>query len=268
MRHAVIFLTAADPNSIEYQIELITDNVESKSLELFNKDIPSFAVSKMFVNLKNLRSLILIRIERCNITAFDPEELPQTLKILNLRENKIRKFDFVLNDCVEVSNVTYKMEEIKLKQLYLQSNLFTDFPYAALQKQDELELIDISRNRIKSINLQDDFSKFTKLKLLDLSANQLTKFPIAVMNCKSLLVLRLIQNNIEHIPEELVKNNSSYENSSLSELNLNHNPLKEITKEFCNHFYNLKFLGISKTDVVKLPENIAKDMQQLEVLQC
>ena len=52
---------------------------------------------------------------------------------------------------------------------------------------------------VKKLN---EFRKFTKLQLLDLSSNQLIEFPSCVKDAPLLKILRLIHNRINKIPED------------------------------------------------------------------
>ena len=66
---------------------------------------------------------------------------------------------------------------------------------------DTLKYIDISRNRVTSLE-NNDFSKFTRLQILDMSANGIVDFPLELRKCENLKELRLINNKIEEIPCE------------------------------------------------------------------
>ena len=66
---------------------------------------------------------------------------------------------------------------------------------------DTLKYIDISRNRVTSLE-SNDFSKFRRLQVLDMSANGIELFPLQLKKCENLKELRLINNKIEEVPCE------------------------------------------------------------------
>ena len=66
---------------------------------------------------------------------------------------------------------------------------------------DTLKDINISRNQIASFE-NTDFAAFTRLWVLDISANGIDKFPIELTKCQNLRELRLINNNISEVPAE------------------------------------------------------------------
>ena len=86
----------------------------------------------------------------------------------------------------------YNLKDVQLLTLNLSCNLFQQFPYNALRMQREMVKLDISRNQIKSIDF--DFKVFLKLRLLDISSNKLTEFPLCIKDCPLLRILRLIHN--------------------------------------------------------------------------
>ena len=119
---------------------------------------------------------------------------------------------------------------------------------------DTLKDINISRNQIASFE-NTDFAAFTRLWVLDISANGIDKFPIELTKCQNLRELRLINNNISEVPavffdEENIRN-------SLQIFIMNKNPLKELHEDFTN-LRQLEVLGVAFTYITKLPPQIIK----------
>ena len=83
----------------------------------------------------------------------------------------------------------------------MSDNIFKEFPYETLQNMKTLETIDISRNRITKIADNKDFTKFERLRVIDLSANGMTEFPGPIKDCLRLKELRLIHNRIREVPD-------------------------------------------------------------------
>ena len=150
-----------------------------------------------------------------------------------------------------------------LLSLDISGNVFTEFPYEALEKLEKLRKLDISRNQISQID-GDKWKAFRGLQLLDLSSNRLSEFPMCIRNCKSLKILRLIKNDIKSIPDEYFENKNKHL-TVLQELNLNSNQNLDKLNPKINELTKLKVLGISYTKITEIPETIAEliDLVQL-----
>mgnify|MGYP006098436305 CR=1 FL=1 len=150
-----------------------------------------------------------------------------------------------------------------LLSLDISGNVFTEFPYEALEKLEKLRKLDISRNQISQID-GDKWKAFRGLQLLDLSSNRLSEFPLCIKNCKSLKILRLIKNDIKSIPDEYFDNKNKHL-TVLQELNLNSNQNLDKLNPKINELTKLKVLGISYTKITEIPETIAEliDLVQL-----
>ena len=82
-------------------------------------------------------------------------QMYKQLKVINLRENKLKQLDCVFggHEKISVDTLTYDLTEVELEYINLESNLFSDFPYKAFEDktQKSLKKIDLSRNRIAKI---------------------------------------------------------------------------------------------------------------------
>ena len=113
-------------------------------------------------------------------------------------------------------------------------------------------------------DLDYTFKQFRNLKLLDLSSNNLTEFPLCINECPKLEIIRLIYNKIKEIPAAFF--NSDPIKKGLKELNMNSNPLKEINPAIAA-LQRLNIIGISYTEVEEIPRCVA-DMKYLEQIYC
>ena len=158
-----------------------------------------------------LRELRILQLENCRLEFFEPQNMSTFLRVLSLRQNRIRELDRII---IGAANGQYDLDDVQLIFLDLSSNLFKEFPYKALKLQEKLQILNMSRNKIKSISqvasgnggLTNNFEVFTKLQTLDLSSNYFSEFPLAVKDAPILKVLRLIHNDIKIIPTEFFKN--------------------------------------------------------------
>lgn len=91
------------------------------------------------------------------------------------------------------------------------------------KKNDKLRVLNLARNRIHLESSKTDrerWKNFEVLAELDLSSNLLHSIPLGLCELKSLRELRLINNRIKEIPNEL------FRNTELRVLILNANPIE------------------------------------------
>jgi Leucine-rich repeat (LRR) protein len=80
-----------------------------------------------------MKDIKILKIERCKIDHFEPKELMEDLKHISLQGNKIRDLKGIkFNE--EVPN--FKLKGVELLSLDLSGNLFTEFPYKALDSSE------------------------------------------------------------------------------------------------------------------------------------
>lgn len=106
------------------------------------------------------------------------------LKVLNLSKNSMELFQST------GLSVSYKLLYLDLSQ-----NKMPYFPL--LPKNNILEYLDVSRNRLQSINVTGTHSKIilNHLKYLDMSYNQLKSIPDTFFNCMGSLEVLNVSNN-------------------------------------------------------------------------
>lgn len=76
----------------------------------------------------------------------------------------------------------------------------TEFPREIFDLADTLEVLDLSRNRLRS--LPDDFDRLQKLKILFISQNEFEIFPSVLGRCSQLSMVGFKANRIRVIPED------------------------------------------------------------------
>lgn len=225
----------------------------------------------------NLKVLILVN---CNLDQFSPTGLGKIEKI-NLQGNMITNLNQIVfnkdssGDTIQTRNA---INDCQLKTFYMADNKLETFPFYALHKMDTLKKIDLGRNNIrvllddqerslltkiqssnKSRLKKQPFIVFEKLKVLDLSSNQLQVFPEELNSLVSLRELNLINNKIEIVPSSFFMNRGK-----LKKLYLNQNPLRELDQKI-DLLSKLKVLGIAATRITKLPPQIAKLKDLVEI---
>lgn len=118
--------------------------------------------------------------------AADNLELPEGIESFSCNNCKLKEFPYST------------LESPKIKTIVLSNNRIKDF---TIQKNNNLEYLDLSNNRLKEIN--GSLKDFSKLKYLNLSGNSFKTIPIGIMELKGLKVLNLTNNNI---PFTMIKN--------------------------------------------------------------
>jgi len=103
------------------------------------------------------------------------------LEKLYLPENKIPK--------IEIGSDPSQKEIIKkynISEVILASNLFKELPWNFLSCLQYLRKLDMSRNRIKDIPDSVEWGELVYLETVDLSCNQLQRFPWKLSKCSKL----------------------------------------------------------------------------------
>jgi len=98
------------------------------------------------------------------------------------------------------------------------------------------------------------------LKVLDLGFNQFHTFPAKLAEFSQLQSLRLSKNNIEEVPESIIRLKDT-----LTNLNIDKCGLREFPRAVCE-LTRLKVLNISENRITKLPMHDLRMLNQLEEL--
>lgn len=155
--------------------------------------------------------------------------------------------------------------------------------FAATELPENIQYLDLSLNRIKSLDTTDTmdslrmldlegnslshlgaeaFSKMTKLTSLNLQFNNLTELPAGLFTSLiDLQVLKLSSNHLDHLSESLFD-----ANINLKELHLNGNPLRIIYPNWFSMLGKLVKLDLSNTEIHDLAPETFHRTKKLEDL--
>lgn len=194
--------------------------------------------------------------------------------------NKITVFGHL-----SISSNNYSFSEfINLHELYFINNYITILPANMFDLLYNLEILDLSNNNI--IELPENiFLNLTNLKELYLNDNNIANLPINIFkDLANLTILNLCCNKLDNI------NNLFYHLSSLKDLDLSNNRIKELTHELSektifndnlenlnlgnnnisviseyafNNLINLIELNLSENLLDNLPDNIFQNLNKL-----
>lgn len=154
---------------------------ESPYYEFNNAYFSKFCqISRNFYKLSRITYLSL---QNCCLTTVPKQlfSLPKDLISLDLSNNYISKIP---------PNVSWK----KLKRLNLFGNLLREWPSIfEHEKIEALEYLNVGSNLIETINSSQ--TSLHSLKTLILSNNNLTEFPLWIIDCQELVILNISQNS-------------------------------------------------------------------------
>uniref|UniRef100_A0A914VXV3 Chaoptin n=1 Tax=Plectus sambesii TaxID=2011161 RepID=A0A914VXV3_9BILA len=180
----------------------------------------------------------------------------RVLEHLNLKSNKLNKLD----------NSTFEHFKPALTELLLAFNRLTEIPTDVLQGMSKLQHLDLSKNRIKSIE-KLAFGTFdgagTSLVRLNLAGNQIDVIadPGAFLYMSALAYLDLSHNLINSLsPKAFARL------AGLESLFLQNNKLSAFPREALNHLSKLRYLILDSNRIMTLPEGSLDGLNQLERL--
>lgn len=123
----------------------------------------------------------------------------------------------------------------------------TAFPKELLLYTETLEILDLSNNLLDHV--PDEIVRFKKLKILFLSNNRFTKFPLILGQCQSLSMIGFKSNTISYIPEHAFP-------ETLQWLILTNNELEEIPASI-GHCKPLEKVALAGNNLKTLPEEMS-----------
>ena len=171
---------------------------QAKEFTIKEKDLHPHETILFKSLCSKLKETRILTLENCKLTKFDPKTLPYKVKQICLSTNKLTEISQIVFD--HELDGAYNLKGVQLLSIDLSCNKLTKFPIEALKYQSQLRKIDLRRNNISNLDENLSLTKFKRLKLLDLSSNRISEFPMQVTQLASLQILRLIFNKIKTIP--------------------------------------------------------------------
>jgi len=224
-------------------VDLTIVKASNNSLvELDDALLPDVAASEAY-NDDSIKASFMIGISELDVSRNQLTSLAigmqhmQRLTILDLSHNELGNTSF---------EVILKVKS--LKQLLLSNNNFSGFLPQSICGLDQLEVLDISNNRIHS--LPDSLRNLTKLQVLDLSGNQLTGVPTEALEVLPLTKLDLSSN-------ALLGALFSFNVTGLGmieELNVSNNSLASLAFSETLSFPKIQILKLSNNRMISLPD--------------
>ncbi|RDD47210.1 Leucine-rich repeats and immunoglobulin-like domains protein 3 [Trichoplax sp. H2] len=231
-----------------------------------------------------------------------PDGIPNTTVVLMLSGNEIdtlpssaffglkslRTLLLANNKIAHIDNLAF--EGLKnLRKLELQGNKLTSLPFQVFDDVTSLEDLNIGNNRIQKL-MTGNFYKLRKLINLTLSNNRLETFSknylfnlnsilnldlklnkiasiddYCFQNCKSISQIDLSGNYLSAINENMLNAKSGF--ISLKILNLRNNTIGTIHKHAFNKLSKLKYLDISKNNLVFDSDNLGGIFEHVPLLE-
>jgi len=178
-------------DKIQINNNALKNNINTQQFESFSKNIVVKVFSANNNHIKNI-----------------PREFFK-------RVSKITKIDFSYNEFQEIDEVLCALKTLKI--LIFNNNLISFIPknFNELTNLKELKL---SHNQLNEIEVEDKIREMENLELLDLSQNKIRSFPIKILLNKKLIDLKLSNNLIE-----IKISNEHWSNSNLKNLDLSYN---------------------------------------------
>lgn len=218
---------------------------DSKDLDLSvgskEKKISSDSLSKVCSSHKQITTL--------SLSGHSLKELPDDFS--NLHD--LEKVDLSKN---ELKSLESLKTLIKIKELSLKLNQFTSFPKEILKLQ-KLEKLDISFNNIKQISFGLDLGldkllgrkeTYPPLKSLNISYNELCKFPTKIFDFKGLEHLDMSRCHIgDDIPSSISKFQESLKSLVIEEIGMTKFPVEIL------NLFALEKINLSKNAIKDLP---------------
>ena len=202
-----------------------------------------------FKGLKQLKNFNLSfnKLELNGISYYKEQILLETL---DLSFNEIKYL---------VSNLTF-LNLDSLKRLNLSNNLLQSLNSFTFGHLIKLESLNLAYNDLKLLN-PNCFFNLNNLLKLGLGFNQIQTFDFLKYNKENLENLEILE--IEQNKILLIQENDFDFNRQLVFLNLNSNPLKNISTKAFNSLIKLKTLKISKTNINRL--TVRKSFKELDL---
>ncbi|CAF0981398.1 unnamed protein product, partial [Brachionus calyciflorus] len=179
---------------------------------------------------------------------------------------------------------------LNVKKIDLSKNLIYKLSADTFRDIKTLKILDLSSNKLKYLNSNTFIPIESTLETLILNNNYLNEMETirlvnVILKLNNLKNLEITKNRLIYVPN-LIKSNltklslgfnlfeslldsDTYENllpSSLVELNLENNRLKQINDNSFENLFNLKYLNLESNEISAIAENSFKNLRNLLVL--
>ena len=193
------------------------------------------------------------------------EENKQTIKTINLSHNLIRQIPqielkqlnvlLLQNNLIEIINETQAKNMNKLKKIDLSQNKMISID--SFQFFTSLTKIDVSRNSIRCI---DALCEIESLELISLSVNCIDSIPIQFSKLHRLKTIEIDHNKFSSFPLVLCSIDT------LESINISGNKIKTIPNEI-TQLYNLNELIIQWNEITVIPQ-VLSELKSLMIFDC
>lgn len=138
----------------------------------------------------------------------------------------------------------------RVRFLDLSKNNLTAIPYA-VSALHNLQFLNVSSNRLRTLEPRSQFSSWRRLRLLDLSTNYIDKLEFLDLSPSSSTIERILldNNDIQSVPQEW----NSLLMPQLKEINLNNNALKTIPVFHARYVPQLTTVRLRKNNIETFP---------------
>lgn len=233
-----------------------------RELNLTALHIPEENIRAVLQNVSwtSLLKLRLSELKRMNLETLIPYACLPGLRVLHLQNNRISKLTTHMPDhCSNLTELDFGYNEIshisapifnkptQLKVLHLQCNKLTVVKNSFLNL-PMLETIDLSKNRISTLNCSD-FAGLKQLNKLYLSNNKISKLPSCMFKDLNNLEILMLESN------KLLTIGTAFKSTlpSLKQLKLSYNKLSTLHKE--------SFMGLSNLIALDIGDNQISEIE-------
>ncbi|XP_064077751.1 leucine-rich repeat neuronal protein 3-like [Macrobrachium nipponense] len=186
--------------------------------------------------------------EGCTSGVMKSTDLTEDLETLNCSMKKIRTFPVNL--------------PVTLQALNLKGNNIFNIPDNSMSYLTDLQELDLSANRIKSIGQGSIFANLLHLKYLNVENNFLTSlYHNSLLGLTSLRHLVLSNNKITFLEEGALA-----ELKSLQRLDLDHNLLESLYEHWFHGLEHLLTLNIAHNRILNIPASVFQTLVSLKYL--
>lgn len=222
-----------------------------QAIDLSHNHITSVPGDSEVMHLRRLTQLYLQDNKILELPADVFSDL-LSLKVVNISNNALKGLPKGL-----FSNTK------EIREIYMQNNLLENLPKGIFNRLEQLLVLDLSANKLKSDHIEDEiFGGLIRLIVLDLSHNYVTR--VTANMFKDLFFLQIL--NLRNNSISSIEENTFLPLFNLHTLNLGDNKLHAIEENMFNGLYILNKLSINNNIITYVAENVFKNCSELKEL--